>query len=70
MEKLRTRVNTELAKSEFVSTLTSTASSDQVIKNVRLALYDKARCKGLTDEGDQPVERRKSATGKTVREKR
>ena len=69
MEKLRTLVNTELAKSEFVSTLTSTASSDQVIKNVRLALYDEARSKGLMDEGDQPVERRKSATGKMVREK-
>ena len=69
MEKLRTLVNTELAKSEFIRTLNSKVSSDQVIRDIRLALYNEARGGGLMDEGDQPVTRRKVATGKSVREK-
>ena len=55
MEKVRTLVNTELTKSEFIRTLNSAASSDQIIKDVRSALYNEARSKGLMDEGDQPV---------------
>ena len=69
MEKLRILMNTELVKSEFIKTLDTTVTSDQVIRDVRLALYDEARSKGLMDEGDQPVNRRKSAKGKTVKVK-
>ncbi len=69
MEKLRTLVDTELSKSEFIRRL-NTGINDYVISNVRTALYSDARSiKGLIEEGDQPVSRRKCATGKTVKEK-
>ena len=63
MEKLRTLVDTELLKSEFVKD--SKLLTDCV---VRSNLYCEAKYKGLMEKGDQPVSRRKCATGKTVKE--
>ena len=67
MEKLRTLVDTELLKSEFVRRLKT--FNDCVVNDVRSNLYCEAKSKGLMEKGDQPVSRRKCATGKTVKEK-
>ena len=40
---------TELAKSEFIKTFDTTVTSDQVIRDIRLALYDEARSKGRAE---------------------
>ena len=68
MEKLRTLVDTELLKSEFTRRL-STVLDDYVISDVRSSLYIEAKSKGLMEKGDQPVSRRKCATGMTVKGK-
>lgn len=69
MEMLKALVNTKLSKSKFTRRLDSSAIGDQVIKEIRLVLYNEAKAKGLMEEGDKPVTRIKSATGNSMKKK-
>ena len=67
MEILEALTNTELPKSEFTRNLDSTVIGDKAFSDIRLALYNEARAKGLMEEGDQPVTRKKCSMGRSVR---
>jgi len=69
MEMLEALTNTELSKSEFTRNRDSTVIRDDALSNIRLALYNEAKAKGLMEMEDQPVTRKKCAMGKSVKEK-
>ena len=58
-------VNPEVPKSEFICRLGQL--NDQAVSSLRLSLFNEARCLGLLEDGDEPVMRRKSHHGKSVK---
>ena len=58
-------VNPEVTKSEFLCRLGQ--HNSQTVSSLRLSLFNEVRCLSLLGDGDEPVTRKKSHQGKSVK---